>query len=622
MRPDEVEKEVSLSIKDDGIPESDETIFVYLTEPTGGARIAEGATDGGKFGFAQTEIIRSDDWNGLIGFSDQSQNVSIDEDHGASVSLWLMRINHADFTYDTSVQWELVFSAQPELADNFVESSGLIVCPSLQSTCELKLRLIDDLIPEFGFSFPVRLFNPSSGAKIDPQRTVATVTVLPSDSPYGVIEFASEYVVVARGSTEAVLSVNRRQGLNYRVSVSYGTERVYTEGMFLAGIRVYSAVHGADYNQTSGTLEFPDMGDNREIRVTLTPNRASSANYPKTFKVIISNSQFGAILGARTECTVVIVQTADLPIWDTQVALATTDNMDDETIAYLVTDLTSQDFSRLTPETLSVLEHIIKRIVSTAEERPLTSSIRKQLIAMFCDLMSQKVKATEGRYSLVGLYERFIFSLLIGEPCESQKDPYPLVTCQHSKFSVAKLYSHNMNGYQYSSSSRDSLRIGAAVLSQSDNNSCHYGQFIEYNHPQWFRKSEGVSLLSGRVLAASLRLPSFTDFSPASGENSLVTYKIYTQDGRRTDKRARCVYYDEGSHVWTAGNNVCRVKNELQLGTSDYVECECHHMSSYGVISLTRDADKIGYPPWMFIIAGITMVSLLIREWLVLATAH
>lgn len=44
----EVTKQVSVSILTDNIAEPDETVIVYLTQPTGGARIALGTPDGGK----------------------------------------------------------------------------------------------------------------------------------------------------------------------------------------------------------------------------------------------------------------------------------------------------------------------------------------------------------------------------------------------------------------------------------------------------------------------------------------------------------------------------------------------------------------------------------------------
>lgn len=44
----EMTKTVSLSILADSAPEADETVIVYLTQPTGGARIALGSPDGDK----------------------------------------------------------------------------------------------------------------------------------------------------------------------------------------------------------------------------------------------------------------------------------------------------------------------------------------------------------------------------------------------------------------------------------------------------------------------------------------------------------------------------------------------------------------------------------------------
>ena len=45
---DEVEKVVQVTILHDDMPETEETVIVYVTQPTGGARIATGEPDGGK----------------------------------------------------------------------------------------------------------------------------------------------------------------------------------------------------------------------------------------------------------------------------------------------------------------------------------------------------------------------------------------------------------------------------------------------------------------------------------------------------------------------------------------------------------------------------------------------
>ena len=563
-----------------------------------------------KYGYAYFEIIRSDYWNGLIGFYEASRNVTVDEDSGGAVTLTLTRTSHAEYTYDTTIQWEAVFTSDPSLAVDLLQTSGVIICRSLTSTCQLTIELRDDDVPEFGYSFPVRLYNPSAGSRIDQQRAVATVRVLPSDNPYGQIEFDSEYVVVSRFDELASVQVNRRQGSNYRVSVSYTTERIYTENMYRAGIKLNPAILDSDYNRSSGTLVFDDQVETQAVDIKLTPDKVTQLTYPKVLRVVISNAQFGAVLGARTECTVVIVDEADQELWETQVA-ASINELDDETIDYLLTTIQERDLEEMTVESLTVLEDILTQIIEEAERRQLTTSANDGLVSIFCKLKSSSVSVTRGRFKLVKLFERFIFSLLVGEPCEVEIDPYPRVSCNRFKFSVMKLRPQNVNGYQYSSVSQDSLKLGDSVVkTTTDNNTCTQLQFIEYSSQHWFDKTDATSLLNDRILAVNLRGngvqaggAGITSTTPS------VTYRVNTPGGRRTDKRAECVFYDEDSRLWSTGNGLCRVSNDLQLGTNDYVECECDHLSSYGVTSQTRDKNYIGYPAYMFIIAGCCMVS-------------
>ena len=48
LQQGETEKTVALVILGDSVAEPEETVLVYLTQPTGGARVAAGEPDGGK----------------------------------------------------------------------------------------------------------------------------------------------------------------------------------------------------------------------------------------------------------------------------------------------------------------------------------------------------------------------------------------------------------------------------------------------------------------------------------------------------------------------------------------------------------------------------------------------
>lgn len=258
-----------------------------------------------------------------------------------------------------------------------------------------------------------------------------------------------------------------------------------------------------------------------------------------------------------------------------------------------------------------VMEDVLSQIIEEGKSRSLTSSAREKLTSIFCLLMNPECDVVKGRYSLVELFESFIFTLLVGEPCESELVPYSRVSCQHFSFGIAKLLPYNINRYQYTTSKKDYIRLGQDVVKTDDNKTCIEAQFIDYNSNHWFDKYGSQDILNNRMLALNLRENQGNSITSSKSDEPAVIYRIYTENGRRTDKRAQCVFYDEDSLQWTTGSNTCVVKNELQLGTSDFVECECSHLSTYAVTSQTRSKAEIGYPTYMFIIAGICLVRIL-----------
>ncbi len=72
---------------------------------------------------------------------------------------------------------------------------------------------------------------------------------------------------------------------------------------------------------------------------------------------------------------------------------------------------------------------------------------------------------------------------------------------------------------------------------------------------------------------------------------------------------SRCVYLDEPEGVWTTGNDVCEVRNNLALQLDDHVKCFCKHMSHYAVVSTVSDPDVVGYNIWFYVACFVCMVS-------------
>lgn len=427
--------------------------------------------------------------------------------------------------------------------------------------------------------------------------------MLPSDKPYGEVEFLRQYVVVGHQADEVEIELVRRKGLSFAVSVAYRTVLI-TNSLYLAGVKTYPASYDSDFSLTTGTVNFEDGIDSQSLIIPLV-KESKSSDYPKIFNISLSDPQFGAVLGALIECTVLIVRSDNTDIWNTQVE-AVTQPMSDSVIDYLLDEISGRISRGLDIESLTIVEDILGQVISEGENRELQKSARTKLISIFCSLMNADLMITRGRYEILQLFERFLFSLLASEECETEIDPY-LESCQYFTVSIAKLYPHNINGYSYTATSKDYLSLMDSVVSSVQNQTCVQAVFIEYDNQHWFPNADETKLLSNRAIGVSLRGAGV----PTSGVTSgpAVVYRIYTPDGTRADKRARCVYYDASSETWTSGSDVCKVRNQLLLGATDFVECECSHLSSYGVTSLTRDQAFIGYPTYMFIIASCCLVS-------------
>ncbi len=69
------------------------------------------------------------------------------------------------------------------------------------------------------------------------------------------------------------------------------------------------------------------------------------------------------------------------------------------------------------------------------------------------------------------------------------------------------------------------------------------------------------------------------------------------------------MYFDEDIAKWTNPDSVCEVTNTADLGTEDFVDCSCKHMTSYAVVAKTLDPGLVYYELWFYICCAICMVS-------------
>ncbi|XP_048383057.2 adhesion G-protein coupled receptor V1 isoform X4 [Stegostoma tigrinum] len=215
---------IAINILDDDIPEDDETFLVRLTNAKGGAEI--GPND-------QVAIViqSNDDAHGIIGFVQSSLSKQVEEFEQNSVvtlSIERLRGTHGVVT----VQW----TVSGHINDTF-PTSGMFTFTEGQALTTISLTVLADNIPELAEIVTISLVNitttgvqnQTKGATIDLNKRSAVLTILPNDSPYGVIgwDTNSRHVLVQEPEFDAInitLTIVREQGFVGDVAVQYSTK--------------------------------------------------------------------------------------------------------------------------------------------------------------------------------------------------------------------------------------------------------------------------------------------------------------------------------------------------------------------------------------------------------------
>ena len=112
-------------------------------------------------------------------------------------------------------------------------------------------------------------------------------------------------------------------------------------------------------------------------------------------------------------------------------------------------------------------------------------------------------------------------------------------------------------------------------------------------------------MLRNRTLSFSIRgFPSRAIDLP----NSFVEYKIYSTEDRVTAIRPKCLYFSEALGEWTGASGsapLCSLVRE----TTEFIECRCKHMSTYGVRAVVDDSGIADYGISFYVCVGVTMVN-------------
>uniref|UniRef100_A0A8C7EBG5 Adhesion G-protein coupled receptor V1 n=1 Tax=Nothoprocta perdicaria TaxID=30464 RepID=A0A8C7EBG5_NOTPE len=214
FEPEDMEVIVAVNILDDVIPEEEESFRVLLKNPKGGAEI-------GAHGVVKIIIPSNDNAYGVIAFAQNSLFKQVEEME--QDNLITLNVERLIGTYGrVTVEW----IASGNISDVF-PASGLITFSEGQALSTITLTVLADSVAELSEMVDITLTQVTTagvqdtmrGAIIDPKRAKAVLTILPSDSPHGIIGWHPEsyFVKVTEpegwiNSTTVILQIVREQG--------------------------------------------------------------------------------------------------------------------------------------------------------------------------------------------------------------------------------------------------------------------------------------------------------------------------------------------------------------------------------------------------------------------------
>lgn len=261
----ETNKTILVGIIDDTLVEGDETINVTLNSPTGGATLGSVS--------AATLTILDNDYNSGI-FSFVSTNYVVSEGIGTLT----VGVQRSSGTAGTVTMNFATADGTAIAGADYIAAGGSLSFAPGDTLKTFKISVIDDTLVETNEFFTISLSGISGGDAIIRQGN-ALVTILDNDVSPGVLGFSAPAFTVNEGDTNAIITVTRTNGTLGAVSVNYAT----SDGR---------AVAGADYLQTSGTLNFADGDTVKTFSIRILDDNLIEGN--ETLNLTLSSPTGGA----------------------------------------------------------------------------------------------------------------------------------------------------------------------------------------------------------------------------------------------------------------------------------------------------------------------------------------
>lgn len=270
----ELIKTFSVALINDFETETNETVLLSLSNPTGGA----------KLGPLSNATLRIIDEDSKFSFTNASYVVG---EAGKSVSINIFRTGSL---ITTSAVTFATANVTATSTNDYRGTNGTFVFPANTKFKTLIIPIYSDTLVESNETFTLTLSNPLNGAQLG-DIPVTTITIT-NDDLGGVIFFSTNNYSVNENGTNAIITVNRTNGLASAVSVDFITANG-------------SATAGTDYSNATQTVTFLAGETSKKVLIRPIDNTVDQPN--KTVLLALTNPQGGGILGAQTNATLTIL---------------------------------------------------------------------------------------------------------------------------------------------------------------------------------------------------------------------------------------------------------------------------------------------------------------------------
>jgi len=277
----EASKDVAIPIRDDSLPEGNETVLLSLSNPSPGAAL----------GTAKTAVLTILDDEQTLQFS--APVYVVNESAGTAT----VTVNRSGPTVGTVTVDYATTTGSATAGVDYTDVSGTLTFTAGIASRTFTVPIVNDTIFESGESISLVLRHPGGVAQLGPM-SASAITIVDNDPP-GAMRFSASAYTVSESAGQATITVQRTSGATASaVTVDYAT---------VAG---GTATAGADYMGTSGTLTFKAGELSKTFTVPIVNDNVDEPN--ETVNLVLSNPTGGATLG--TPITAVLtISDEDVP---------------------------------------------------------------------------------------------------------------------------------------------------------------------------------------------------------------------------------------------------------------------------------------------------------------------